>query len=93
MIRKDVTRFWEIVDRSQDGCWPYPDATFPIGANDMPVQRFAWEAVRGPISKWDAVRATCGNDRCVRPAHLELQRMGRFVSNGALAIRVRERAR
>ena len=89
MIRKDVTRFWEVVDRSQPGCWPYPERTYDLGANKIPVQRLSYEATRGPLSKWDDVTTTCGNDRCVRPAHLERQVMGRFVSNGAVAIRAR----
>jgi hypothetical protein len=89
IVRKDATVFWEIIDRTQAGCWPYPERTFAMGATEVPVCRFAYEVARGPLSKWDDVATTCGTERCVRPEHLERQVMKRFPANAAVVPRVR----
>ena len=48
------------------------------GTRTVYVKRVLWEALHGPIPQGKTVRSSCGNRRCVNPAHLYLDRPGRL---------------
>ena len=48
------------------------------GTRTVYVKRVLWEALHGPIPEGKTVRSSCGNRRCVNPAHLYLDRPGRL---------------
>ena len=61
-------RFWEQVARLPNGCWvPKNDKwAKPRSLREMAVARIT---DREPLEIWSAV-PTCGNARCVNPAHV-----------------------
>jgi len=66
-------RFWAAVEKSGD-CWLWVgrrSGTYTVGGHHRRCQRAAWVFAHGGDDPRDKViRARCGNDRCVNPAHL-----------------------
>lgn len=72
-------RFWEKVDRSADGCWPFRGAIdqrgygrFSVRNVSVPAHRVAWELSNGPIRSGLHVLHSCDNPPCCNPSHLRL---------------------
>lgn len=76
--KRNVTRFWQQVDKGagDDACWFWTAKSercrFSISGRDdkrMTARRAAWVLVRGEVPERHRVYSTCGNDRCINPAH------------------------
>lgn len=76
-------RFWKRVEQT-DGCWhwtgdfggkhPRIYAKKPDGTNTvLSAMRVSYELHGGALAPGQSVRQTCGNRRCVNPAHLALR--------------------
>lgn len=70
-------RFWSKVDTSGE-CWIWQSVTmaagygkFKIGGRMAYAHRVAWVLTHGEILDGFDVHHKCGNQRCVRPDHLE----------------------
>lgn len=68
--------FWERVNRS-GACWiwrgaiSYGSPTFKRNGKKRQARRYVYELFIGPIPLEHRVVTTCGEERCVRPEHLE----------------------
>lgn len=70
-------RFWAHVDKAR-GCWLWMASTRPGGTGQyrhrgrmQAAHRVAWELTYGSPPQ-GFLRSTCGNQRCVKPAHRSL---------------------
>lgn len=85
-IRPPAERFWEKVQKQDEGCWIWTGARkgrkgyecgygfFYAGSGPRRVvnaHRFAYELEVGPIPDGYQLDHTCGNPPCVNPSHLE----------------------
>ena len=82
MNDKDISRFWEKVDRNDpEGCWPwsaYRDGdgygrfrdTAKRGSKKIPAHRFAFRSTGGTIPPGKYVCHRCDNPSCCNPDHL-----------------------
>ena len=81
---KDIARFWKHVDkRSPDDCWPtdldsHTIACYQRGKRtNYSLRKFAWACERGEMLPDDiSLMATCGNEKCVNPAHMQALKRG-----------------
>lgn len=72
--------FWSRVDKTGD-CWLWTGATYTTGYGRWMVpeagfrhsHRLVYEELVGPLGA-ARLTQTCGNKRCVKPEHLELER-------------------
>lgn len=80
MLQKtEAERFWEKVDRSEDGCWLWTASKVPAGygmfhitrGKMMNSHRYAYEALVGPIPPKHELHHLCDERACVRPDHLK----------------------
>lgn len=72
------TRFWEKVDKTDNGCWNWTAGRFSngygqfwTGERKQCAHRFAYESVSGSIAAGLELDHLCKNVRCVKPSHLE----------------------
>lgn len=76
-------RFWDKVERNEDGCWLWRASTDPRGYGKIVVHvdgearlsgahRVSWELANGPIPTGLCVLHRCDTPSCVRPDHLFL---------------------
>lgn len=81
LSESDRARFWAKVDkRAPDECWPWTASLHTSGGGQLWVStrgrrpllaaRISWELAHGPVPAQHAVQVTCGERRCVNPAHL-----------------------
>jgi len=80
--RETLARFWSKVDRrGPDECWEWTgtftnhgSATFSVGGKKLMVTRLMWGlAGREPLPDSRAILfRSCGNLKCVNPAHLAM---------------------
>jgi hypothetical protein len=70
-------RFWSKVDKTGSGCWLWMASLGPSGRGQFllngmprPAQRVSYELLVGPVPNKYRLDHTCGNKRCVNPAHL-----------------------
>lgn len=99
MTRPLADRFWEKVQRTEDGCWPWTGATYPfgygaIGRGHMRVEaahRVSWELHHGPIPAGLKVLHRCDNPPCVNPEHLFLGTQADNMRDKQLKGRARKR--
>ena len=80
----DKRRFWDKVEKREDGCWIWAGATvknstgrlfygkFRIGAHMYLVHRVSWRIFHGAILDGLQLDHRCHNTLCVNPAHLHL---------------------
>ena len=74
----DADRFWQRVDKRDDGCWIWTGYTNEAGYGIFQrhrAHRYAWELLRGPIPDrylidHDHPEFGCHNPACVNPDHL-----------------------
>lgn len=75
-----IERFWSLVDKTST-CWIYSGPFdsrhkyywFSGESKHIRAQRFAWLITYGEITGDDhLVSNACGNNKCVRPEHIEL---------------------
>lgn len=83
-------RFWDKVDTTGKGCWPFTGYVAPNGYGRFKygdyvtnASRVAWQLVNGPIPDGQIILHTCDNPTCCRPDHL---RLGTYKDNSADAI-------
>jgi hypothetical protein len=73
-------RFWDRVEKSDDGCWMWIAGTKnsgygifgPTHGEVWMAHRYAWTITHGPIPRGMHVCHTCDVKLCVRPDHLFL---------------------
>lgn len=79
-FRPLAERFWEKVDKTDDGCWLWTAAkdsggygSIGLGANGAigSAHRVSYELNVGPIPEGLHIDHLCRNPACVNPAHLE----------------------
>lgn len=71
-------RFWGRVEKQDDGCWGWTGPVqkesgygrICIDYKRVPVHRYAYELLQGPLDKGKHVLHKCGNKLCVNPDHL-----------------------
>lgn len=73
-----LQRFWEHVDKAQDGCWNWTGwlrstgyGRFYEGKRSWLAHRFSYTVFVGPIPSGLNIDHLCRNRSCVNPAHLE----------------------
>lgn len=81
--RDPAARFWQYVRAlpvaDPDACWLWRGATSPNGygtfslpgRKGIPVHRFAYEMMVGPIAEGLTIDHLCRVTNCVNPAHME----------------------
>lgn len=78
---REQERFWECVDKSEDGCWEWTGALTSNGYGlfrvaDKPTNvrahRYSYVACLGPIPDGMHIDHACRNRACVNPGHLRL---------------------
>jgi hypothetical protein len=71
-------RFWDKVDKIQDGCWIWTAGSsrgfgiFHVDGVLKAVHRLSYENSKGPVPVGGVIRSTCGNKLCLNPEHLFL---------------------
>lgn len=87
MTSKDMTRFWNFVDKTET-CWFWTGGTsrgygrFWLAGRTPQAHRVAFEDAHGPIPVRMVLDHLCRNRNCVRPDHLEVVTPGENVLRG-----------
>lgn len=73
-----MDRFWNKVEKQDDGCWMWTAATnergygtFKINGKVRKAHRISYEMVHGPAPDGYDIDHLCRNRSCVNPEHLE----------------------
>lgn len=73
-----LDRFWDKVERREDGCWQWTGAIVPSGYGQkwdgfkvVPAHRWAYQQFVGRIPADLHLDHLCRNRACVNPEHLE----------------------
>ena len=71
-------RFWQKVEKRNDGCWQWIGGTkaagygqFAVNGKKVIAHRWSYEFFVGPIGDGLEIDHLCRNPSCVRPDHLE----------------------
>lgn len=98
-------RFWDKVEKREDGCWVWAGATSPskhdnlrygrfhIGAHLYLAHRISWSIFHGAIPEGLQCDHRCHNTLCVNPAHLHLVDTVRNTENRVGANRMTNNVR
>jgi hypothetical protein len=78
MYTETMDRFWNKVEKKEDGCWLWTGSKragygrFRMGEKCIDAHRVSWSFINGEIPKGKVIMHKCDIPACVNPTHLQI---------------------